>query len=235
MNSAPQQSNSTTELEAQQVGLSSHAFEQLMSRVSAEVTKTIAPLLATLQSTNQSASPSMLPFTSSQLSPFDQSINLVEEPILLRTAPVQSSGESMVGQLVNTSVNTLNTTIQGEQCAKSRPSRKFHSVGLSLDACIPEKVKTKITSNEYINLGILISNHIQQDNKYQLSIRDGVGDQQSLCLEPSNKTKRIINIESWMPAFHIFVAVYTQKYPTEAPALMKYSDLIQDLASRGHN
>ena len=54
-------------------------------------------------------------------------------------------------------------------------------------------------------------------------------------MEPSSKTQRIINIESWMSAFHIFVAVYTQKYPTEVPALMKYSDLIQDLASRGHN
>lgn len=38
-----------------------------------------------------------------------------------------------------------------------------------------------------------------------------------------------------MSAFRIFVAVYTQTYPTEAPALIKYSDLIQDLASRGHN
>ena len=121
VNSAPQQSNSMTELEAQQVGLSSHAFEQLVARVSAEVAKTIAPLLVTLQSTNQSASPSMRQSTSSQLSPYDQRINLVEEPILLPTAPVQSSGESMVYQLVNTSVNTLNTTIQGEQCAKSRP------------------------------------------------------------------------------------------------------------------
>jgi len=141
----------------------------------------------------------------------------------------------MVGQLVNTAVNTLNTTIQGEQCAKSRPNQMFHSVGLNLDACIPEKVKTKITSNEYINFEILITIHIQQDNKYQLSIINGVGDQPSLYLEPSNKTKRIINIESWLSAFRIFVVVYTQKYPTEVPALMKYSDLIQDLASRGHN
>ena len=140
-----------------------------------------------------------------------------------------------VGQLVNTSVNTLNNPIQGEHCAKSRPSQMFHSVRLSLDACIPEKVKTKITCNEYNNFGLQITNHIQQNNKYQLSIINGVGDQPSLSLEPSNKTKRIINIESWMSAFRIFVVLYTQRYPKEAPALMKYSDLIQDLASRGHD
>jgi hypothetical protein len=29
--------------------------------------------------------------------------------------------------------------------------------------------------------------------------------------------------------------VYTSKYPSEAPALMKYGDIVRDLASRGHN
>ena len=48
VNSMPQQSNSMTEVEAQQVGPYSHAFAQLVSRVSAEVTNTIAPLLAPL-------------------------------------------------------------------------------------------------------------------------------------------------------------------------------------------
>ena len=38
-----------------------------------------------------------------------------------------------------------------------------------------------------------------------------------------------------MSAFRIFVTVYTRKYPADAPALMKYGDLIQDLASRSHN
>ena len=38
-----------------------------------------------------------------------------------------------------------------------------------------------------------------------------------------------------MSAFHIFVTVYTRKCPADAPALMKYGDVIQDLASRSHN
>ena len=38
-----------------------------------------------------------------------------------------------------------------------------------------------------------------------------------------------------MSAFRIFVGVYTQKYPHESPALMKYGDIVQDLADRGHN
>ena len=38
-----------------------------------------------------------------------------------------------------------------------------------------------------------------------------------------------------MSAFRIFVTVYNRKYPADAPALMKYGDVIQDLASRSHN
>ena len=31
------------------------------------------------------------------------------------------------------------------------------------------------------------------------------------------------------------MGVYTQKYPVEAPLLMKYSEIIRDLAARGYN
>ena len=57
----------------------------------------------------------------------------------------------------------------------------------------------------------------------------------SLCLEPVSKPKQIASIEMWNSCFLIFVGVYTSKYPTEAPALMKYGEIIQDLAARGHN
>lgn len=35
--------------------------------------------------------------------------------------------------------------------------------------------------------------------------------------------------------FHVFVGVYTSRYPSEAPGLAKYGDTIQDLAARVHN
>ena len=36
-------------------------------------------------------------------------------------------------------------------------------------------------------------------------------------------------------AYQIFVGVYTRRYPVEAPFLMKYSEIIRDLAARGYN
>ena len=57
----------------------------------------------------------------------------------------------------------------------------------------------------------------------------------SLCIETRAKTKKVVSIESWLSSFHIFVGIYTKRFPHEAPALMKYCKTIQDLAGRGHN
>jgi hypothetical protein len=74
------------------------------------------------------------------------------------------------------------------------------------------------------------------DNKFQLSFSSSdAGLPQSLSVEPISKAKKITNICVWMSAFRIFVGVYAQKYPRESPALMKYGDVVQDLADRGQN
>ena len=50
-----------------------------------------------------------------------------------------------------------------------------------------------------------------------------------------SRLKKIQTIDVWLQVFHIFVGIYTQKYPHEAPALMKYWHTIQDLATRRQN
>ncbi len=57
----------------------------------------------------------------------------------------------------------------------------------------------------------------------------------TLALEPTTKAKAIHNIEVWTTAFQVFVGVYTSKYPLEASALMKYGEVVRDLAARGGN
>ena len=57
----------------------------------------------------------------------------------------------------------------------------------------------------------------------------------SLYLEPVTKPRKIFTIETWLSCFHIFLAIYTRRYPHEALALMKYCGVIQDLAESGFN
>jgi SOS response regulatory protein OraA/RecX len=45
----------------------------------------------------------------------------------------------------------------------------------------------------------------------------------TICLEPISRNQKIVHI----------VEVYTRRFPAEAPNLMKYGEIVQDLASRG--
>ena len=107
---------------------------------------------------------------------------------------------------------------------------------MAIDSRVSAKLKGKIWDEEFIDFGSLLSNSANGNDKYQLSFLSSNGGlPASFCLEPAAKPKKILNIEAWLQAFHIFVGVYTQRYPVEAPALMKYGQTIQDLAARGQN
>ena len=110
----------------------------------------------------------------------------------------------------------------------------FHSVDVPIDANVSPKIKTKIWAHEFIDLGILLSSGAG-DTRYHLSVSSPQGSSlPTLSLEPSHKPKNIPNIDSWTSAFQVFVGVYTAKFPMDdAPALVKYSKGVRDLAARG--
>ena len=109
----------------------------------------------------------------------------------------------------------------------------FNSVSVTIDAQVSAKLKAKIWANEFFDFGLLL-NSGAGDTRYQLSVSSQNGSSlPTLSLEPTQKAKHIANIETWTSAFQIFVGVYTGKYPMEAPALMKYGEVVRDLAARG--
>jgi len=100
---------------------------------------------------------------------------------------------------------------------------------------VSDKIRAKIWNEEYIDFGTLIANP-ELENKYSVTVNNAAsGSMPSLCLEPTSKPKKITTIDAWSSCFLIFVGVYTSKYLAEAPALMKYGQIVQDLAARGHN
>lgn len=106
---------------------------------------------------------------------------------------------------------------------------------MPIDAHVTDKLKAKIWNEEYIDFGTFLANPVLE-NKFNITVGNvESGPVPSLCLEPVSKPKQITSIEAWGNCFLIFVGVYTTKYPTEAPALMKYGEIIKDLAARGHN
>lgn len=107
-------------------------------------------------------------------------------------------------------------------------------MGLPVDARVPEKIRQKIWNKEYIDLGALLACPTGHD-RFKLTVNNaGSGLSPSLVLEPAQQPKKITSIDSWLSAFNVYVGIYTMTYLAEAPALMKFSSIIRDLAD-GNN
>ena len=146
-------------------------------------------------------------------------------PASASIGPLQGAIASHLGALP--SVNSSSPS--GE------PSDPFISASLPIDARVSDKIRQKIWDNEYVDLGILLVRPASQ-NKFQITLgQPELGRQPSFCIEPAEKPRRITTIDQWLNAFHVFIGVYTAKYPQDSPELIKYCSLIRDLAERGHN
>ena len=156
-------------------------------------------------------------------------------------APVASSHEGVVGQAETSlqgAIASFQSSLAGEALSSStstQPKDIFSSISIPADARVPLKLKTKIWEEQYIDFGSLLVTPVHY-GRYQLTLQHlDEGSAPSLTLEPFAKPKKISTFDSWLQAFHVFVAVYSSKHPQAAPGLMKYGSIIQDLATKGHN
>ena len=121
---------------------------------------------------------------------------------------------------------------------QDRPRDVFTPTSLSTHCRVTAKLKAKIWAHEYFDFGLLLANS-PTEPQYHLSVTtsavSGSAGLPTLCLEPTNKAKPLTSIDAWTSAFQIFVGVYTTKFPQEAPALMKYGEVVRDLAAQGAN
>lgn len=218
--------------------LSPGLLEQIVSKVTTEVTKQLTPLLIRA---SQSTPPS-----SRLLDKVPACTQGDVTPAPNQGDVIPASGDSQpfltaaAAAVVRDSANGINATLSGELLPATTltplPSGPlFSSVNLPIHSKVSPKVRTKIWLQEYIDFGSLLVNPVL-DNKFQLSLQTTTGGKSpSLCFEPAIRPTKIQTIDTWMHAFHIFAGIYTSKYPNEGPALMKYADLIQNLIARGHN
>ena len=202
-------------------------IERIVATVTEQVTQRLAPLLQSVPA-DQTA-PIIQPEAQ-----VDQESAI--QPTSLPGMHIQQPVPSALVSLVHNGIQDAHAAIAGENSSTtgSTPGLLFKSSSLPLDARVSDKLKLKIWNNEYIELSSLLSSSVSEE-RFKISVSTSNQDAPSLFLEPSVKAKKINSFEIWLQAFHIFVGIYTSKYPSEAPALMNYGDIVRDLAARGHN
>ncbi|XP_056007544.1 uncharacterized protein LOC125666211 isoform X1 [Ostrea edulis] len=98
--------------------------------------------------------------------------------------------------------------------------------GIPLGANTPFRIKQKIWSDQFFDLRSLLPNHKESTASIQI-------DQSSLSFTnpTTSKSTNALSIEQWTTAFHIFMAIYIEKKPEDAPHLLKYVSVIREIAA----
>ena len=114
----------------------------------------------------------------------------------------------------------------------SRPQSTFTSISVPLSSRVSAKLKAKIFVNEYVDFGALLSSFPNNERKCSLSMApaEGSSSRPKITLERLQNAKRIQSIQQWVSAFDMFVCVYSEKFTAATPRLMKYCEVVRDLA-----
>lgn len=94
---------------------------------------------------------------------------------------------------------------------------------------IDAKLKNKIWQNKYVDFIKLLP---KDDLALDKSLRLQSAGNSEFKFVASKPKKSIKSIEQWTSAFLKFLAVYSEKYPKQIPAVIKHGEIVRELASR---
>ena len=168
----------------------------------------------------------------------------LKTPNLPQDKPPSSDGVSATPMAVEDAVSgqlaLLTSPVTGTQEHSSSGSSQleyseklvFSSLALELGGNVPDKVKAKVWANEYVDFGLLLSVSPSPD-RYSVSVNtSSLSSGAQLTLEPCKQTKKVASINQWISAFNTFVAIYVVRFPNEAPKLLKYCEIVRDIAAK---
>ena len=126
--------------------------------------------------------------------------------------------------------NLVNVNERNVQHGEAYRPQGVKQLGAPLGKFVDVGLKVKIWRGEFIDLPLLLSNTGSGGATQPLSLFNIDG---QLCLKSQAvKPKEIYNIEKWTAAFFVFMSIYLQQHPQRAIELIKYTDLIRNLAQR---
>jgi len=162
--------------------------------------------------------------------------SVVAEPVIhelggsqVNTSEILNRASSAAAT-VQGSIMTVLDSLSGSTSLITNPKDIFVSSDIPIDMSVFDRLKTKIWIHEYVDFGLLLNNKKDHDSFHLCLSNDmaSSNDQPRITLEPKQKSKHINSVEMWVTAYQIFVGVYTQRYPIEAPFLKKHSEIINN-------
>ena len=109
------------------------------------------------------------------------------------------------------------------EIARASNMSSFSSVPLG--SVVDSKLKARIWAGHYIELDLLLGRVV--DNPVLIF---DIRLQQSSVQTREQAQHRITNISQWTDTFLVFMAIYTERFPTEVASVLKYVQLMRPMA-----
>ena len=145
--------------------------------------------------------------------------------------PTVATSECLVSPVTltpqSTSITTTTNPLVSLPILQTQGTDQMFS-HIPLDIKVPDSVKRKIWSNQFVPFSALLKNDAEQFTLAFTSSDSGP----ALCLQPKKHAK-IYDFDSWSSAFKVFSFVYLQKFPSESLPLIKYEETIRSISRLG--
>ena len=106
----------------------------------------------------------------------------------------------------------------------------FCSTTIPLDSNVSLKTKNKVWAQVYVDLGVFVSLRTDEDKQFTMNFSSSG----KLSLQPVAKKGNVRDLTQWVAAFHVYMAVYLEKFPQAARSMIQYIKTIRDVdKSRG--
>ena len=169
--------------------------------------------------------------------------NIQPVPSLAERPVEQLSTMTRIPAVPEAQTGQLSTTALGNQGAMEHAVRSmlgntgtsnFNVVNtakfdLPLGVALPEKLKNKIVSGEYIDLYLLVNPSMNEDTE----LNTGLDSQHPSSKINNQRSKLIQNIQSWTTAMHVYAAIYLPAHLNEVAALLQYIEFIRKMSKYG--
>ena len=155
---------------------------------------------------------------------FSPSVN--QQPTSVNSLmPLQTTGTTTYSQGIHVLDNLMSGTGMNPQ---NTCNYNANNSGCHLTLDIDSKTKAQIWANEFVSFDLLLPKKELKEIKYKFQDREGEGGPG--FVKQQFMTSKVVNMAQWLEAFHVFVAIYCEKFPNESPSLMKYASIMSNVA-----
>jgi hypothetical protein len=98
---------------------------------------------------------------------------------------------------------------------------------------VGQEIKENIWADELIELKVLLPVNVSPVDPWAIKLTPNSFAVQQIQTDVDSLTQEQVrslsSFQEWTECFHIFIAIYIQKYPEEAPHLLKYMSTIKEI------